>query len=145
MFDLNYHTTQKALHVGCEAPHAYFIPYQSDAAANTCNRAASDRFISLCGEWSFRYYDSLCKLPDFTAAAWAAMEGDRLNVPMSWQLALGRGYDVPHYTNVNYPFPVDPPHVPTDNPCGLYEREIEVDADTLAEKEIRMEIGRAHV
>ena len=41
---------------------------------------------------------------------------------MNWQMALDRGYDVPNYTNVNYPFPCDPPHVPDENPCGLYQR-----------------------
>jgi beta-galactosidase len=30
------------------------------------------------------------------------------------------GYDRPIYTNVIYPFPVDPPHVPDDNPTGCY-------------------------
>ena len=138
MLQLNYHNTQKILHVGCEAPHAYFIPYQSDAAADTCNRGLSDRLISLCGEWAFHYYDSVHKLPDFTSAAWTGEGAERLDVPMSWQLALGRGYDVPHYTNVNYPYPVDPPFVPEDNPCGLYERTVEIDAETLKEKEIRM-------
>lgn len=36
-----------------------------------------------------------------------------------WQLqGHGRG---PHYTNVQYPFFVDPPHPPyTDNECGSY-------------------------
>ena len=57
---------------------------------------------------------------------------------MSWQLALGRGYDTPHYTNVEYPIPVDPPHVPVDNPCGLYEKSFEIDADALATKQIRL-------
>ena len=138
MLELNCHATHKILHVGCVEPHAYFIPYQSDAAADTCNRGLSDRFVSLCGEWAFHYYDSVTKLPDFTAPAWSSEGADRLNVPMSWQLALGRGYDVPQYTNINYPFPIDPPHVPVDNPCGLYERTVEIDAETLAAKEIRL-------
>lgn len=30
------------------------------------------------------------------------------------------GYDRIGYTNVNYPFPVDPPYVPDINPCGIY-------------------------
>ena len=138
MLDFHYHRSLEHLHVGCEKPHAYFIPYQSDAAADTLNRAASDRFLSLCGEWSFRYYPSLNELPDFTAPDWSTCGADRINVPMSWQMALGRGYDTPHYTNINYPFPVDPPPVPADNPCGLYERNVEIDAATLAEKQIRM-------
>ena len=33
-----------------------------------------------------------------------------------------QGYGRPNYTNVNYPYPVDPPHVPDDNPTGLYRR-----------------------
>ena len=138
MLNFLYHESLAHLHVGCVAPHAYFIPYQSDAAADTCNRASSDRFESLCGEWSFHYYPSLCDVPDFTTAAWTGEGAERLDVPMSWQLALGRGYDVPQYTNINYPIPVDPPHVPVDNPCGLYERTFFVDGEELAAREFRM-------
>ena len=138
MLEFQYHQNPKQLHIGCEKPRAYFIPYQSEAAANTANRASSDYFYSLCGEWSFRYYDALYKVPDFTAPEWSFGEGDRLNVPMSWQYALGRGYDTPHYTNVNYPIPVDAPYVPVDNPCGLYERTFEVDGDVLASKKMYM-------
>ena len=138
MLPFDYHRSLAHLHVGCERPHAYFIPYQSVAAANTCNRATSDRFLSLCGEWDFHYYKTLHDVPDFTCDTWESGNADRLNVPMSWQLALGRGYDVPHYTNINYPFPVDPPHVPKDNPCGLYERSFEVDTDTLKTRDVRM-------
>ncbi|MBP5230096.1 MAG: DUF4981 domain-containing protein, partial [Clostridia bacterium] len=35
-----------------------------------------------------------------------------------------RGYDVPNYTNIKYPYPVDPPRVPDRNPCGLYCRKV---------------------
>ncbi len=138
MLDLSYHKSLEHLHVGCEAPRAYFVPFQSADAANTCNRAASDRFISLCGEWSFRYFASEYDLPDFTSDAYTAEGADRLSVPMSWQMALGRGYDVPQYTNINYPYPVDPPHVPAEDPCGLYERTFYIDAATLAKKKIYM-------
>ena len=133
----DYHRSIEHLHVGCDKPRAYFIPYGSDAAAKTGNRAASDRFLTLCGEWSFRYYKSLNDVEDFTAPDFAG-EAERLNVPMSWQMALGRGYDTPNYTNVRYPFPVDPPHVPDDNPCGLYEREFEIDAETLKHRRVKL-------
>ena len=136
--ELIYHQTLEYLHVGCEKPHAYFIPYHSDAAAATGNRAASDRFLSLCGEWSFRYYASVNDVDDFLAPDWENEAGDRLPVPMCWQYALGRGYDTPHYSNANYPFPVDPPYVPVDNPCGLYEHSFYIDADTLASRDVKM-------
>ena len=135
---LLFHQSLAHLHVGCEKPHAYFIPYHSDAAAKIGNRAASNRFFSLCGEWSFRYYASVNEIDDFLAPDWVSEAGDRLPVPMSWQYALGRGYDTPHYTNTNYPFPVDPPFVPVDNPCGLYERSFEIDADTLDGHDVKM-------
>ena len=40
-------------------------------------------------------------------------------MPSHWQL---HGYGAPAYTNVVYPFPVDPPHVPDENPTGDYRR-----------------------
>ena len=135
---LQYHLSLETLHVNCEKPHAYFIPYHNDAAASTGNRALSDRFLSLCGEWSFRYFASINDLPDFTAPDYTEKGADRIDVPMSWQLARGRGYDTAHYTNVNYPFPIDAPHVPNDNPCGLYERSFVIDAETLATKDIML-------
>jgi len=38
-----------------------------------------------------------------------------IEVPGHWQL---QGHGAPAYTNVRYPFPVDPPHVPDENPTG---------------------------
>jgi len=32
-----------------------------------------------------------------------------------------QGHGQPHYTNFNYPFPTNPPFVPSDNPTGLYQ------------------------
>lgn len=41
-------------------------------------------------------------------------------VPSVWQ---NHGADGHQYTNVNYPFPLDPPFVPQNNPCGVYIHE----------------------
>lgn len=136
--ELKYHKSIEHLHVGCEAPSAYLIPYGSESAARKGNRAQSDRFMSLCGEWSFRYYASINDIDDFTSDGYSTCGADKLTVPSSWQYALGRGYDVPHYTNVNYPFTVEPPHVPDDNPCGLYERTFFVDAESIKNKQIHI-------
>ena len=49
-----------------------------------------------------------------------------IQVPGSWEL---QGFDSPIYTDVAYPFPANPPHVPTDyNPVGAYVREFTVPA-----------------
>ena len=50
--------------------------------------------------------------PDFDDAGWGTIE-----VPGHWQL---QGHGNPAYTNVRYPFPVDPPFVPDENPTGEY-------------------------
>ena len=135
---LSYHRTLEQLHVNCERPHSYFIPYGSAVTAKTGNRARSERFLSLCGEWRFRYYESLEDVEDFTAEGHSSDSFDLLTVPMSWQYALGRGYDTPHYTNHKYPFPIDPPFVPEKNPCGLYERAFFIDEKTLSERDIKL-------
>lgn len=46
-------------------------------------------------------------------------------VPGNWEL---QGFDIPRYTNVQYPFvPVNPPYVPSDNnPTGCYRLEFVV-------------------
>ncbi|MBE6561883.1 MAG: DUF4981 domain-containing protein [Ruminococcaceae bacterium] len=130
----HYYEDPKTLHVGCEEPRAYFIPFESEAAAASDNRADSRYFKSLCGEWSFRWYSSVSEVCDFTDASFSTDGMEKLTVPMSWQVALDRGYDVPNYTNINYPYPVDPPYVPNENPCGLYVRDFTLPAWTTGKK-----------
>ncbi len=122
----DYHTTEQILHVHCEEPRAYFIPYCCKDTALGGNRDESPYFKSLCGVWDFRYFSSVHDICDFTCASFDRTNMDKLPVPMNWQMALDRGYDVPNYTNVNYPIPVDAPHVPDENPCGLYVRDFTV-------------------
>ena len=71
-------------------------------------------YILLNGQWRFAYYDRDIDVPE------TIMQWDTIPVPGCWQL---HGYDSPNYTNQNFPFPVDMPYVPDDNPCGVYERE----------------------
>ena len=81
--------------------------------------------ISLAGDWSFRLSPSLADAPDDLkdpdTSSW-----DTISVPGHWQLS---GYGAPAYTNVVYPFPLEPPHVPTANPTGDYVRTVTVPAD----------------
>lgn len=135
IFPYSYHESPKVLHVGCVPPRSYLIPFGDEASALTGRREQSDRFRSLCGIWSFRFAPSLSALPDFLAEDFNPEGFDSLTVPFSWQNALGRGYDTPHYTNVLYPFPFDPPSVPAENPCGLYVRTL-----SLSEEDLRKDI-----
>ncbi|CAP60205.1 uncharacterized protein PODANS_1_5180 [Podospora anserina S mat+] len=77
--------------------------------------------LSLNGQWNFHYASNPSKSPDPTAnTSHAASEGwTTIQVPGHWQL---QGHGRPHYTNVQYPFPVCPPMVPSENPTGTYSR-----------------------
>lgn len=75
-------------------------------------------YTLLNGEWDFAYFKRDVDVPDFIE------DWDKIEVPSCWQL---KGYENPNYTNVNYPYPVDPPYVPDDNPCGVYRREFSID------------------
>jgi len=72
----------------------------------------------LNGEWDFKFYDC-----DFEES-YEEKEWDKIQVPSCWQL---KGYENPNYANVAYPFPYDPPYVPTHNPMGVYRREFDVE------------------
>lgn len=125
----NYHQSTETLHVGCEKPRAYFVPFPCGCASKHAERGESAFFKSLCGEWSFKFFKSVNDVCDLSTEG-----SDKLTVPMSWQMALGRGYDVPNYTNVNYPIPYDPPFVPDENPCGLYSRKFTIPAAMAGKK-----------
>ena len=90
------------------APRSYYIP------------GGKSEYSLLNGTWRFAYYSRDIDVPE-TIGNW-----DTIPVPSCWQL---HGYENPNYSNINYPYPCDPPYVPDDNPCGVYEREFE-----LAEK-----------
>ena len=83
--------------------------------------------LSLNGVWKFHYDPSPAEAPQhFHADLYDASGWDDLPVPSCWQM---HGYGRPHYTNVQYPFPVDPPRVPTENPTGSYLRQFVLPPD----------------
>ncbi len=131
----NYHRSLDVLHYNCEKPRAYYIPYSSFEDAKKGLRSRSVFFKTLCGEWAFKWFSSVYDVEEIDEYDVLSESLDRIDVPSSWQTYLGRGYDVPNYANVRYPFPIDPPHVPDDIPCGLYMREFSLtQADIAAKK-----------
>jgi beta-galactosidase len=89
-------------------------------AALTCDRMNTNRVISLNGMWKFKYIDKPDDLPINYISS--EVDGwDEIEVPSNWEM---KGYGIPIYTNIKYPFsPVDPPNIPHDNnPVGTYKR-----------------------
>ncbi|MDT0444718.1 glycoside hydrolase family 2 TIM barrel-domain containing protein [Streptomyces johnsoniae] len=72
--------------------------------------------LSLTGTWLFRLSATAEGAPlDFLGPEPPPGGFTELPVPSHWVL---HGHGVPRYTNTAYPFPIDPPHVPDDNPTG---------------------------
>lgn len=122
-----YHKDLSTLHIGCEPPGAYFIPFEKEEKA--CGpRQSSAFFKTLCGEWSFNFLESFEDVDwSFTGENFDASGFEKITVPSCWQAFTGRGYDAPLYSNERYPFPTDPPFLPEDNPCGEYVRDFYLD------------------
>ena len=97
----------------------YYVPFGKAEDAFGC-RKKSDRFVDLDGKWTIEEYDSPLSVPDkFYKTAPAA----EIEVPSCVQYY---GYDHFQYTNVNYPFPYDPPYVPNINPTYHYQRFVKI-------------------
>ncbi len=97
---------------------SYYLPYDTARGALAQNLADNARYISLSGQWDFGYFAS----PEEAAGQELP---DRIQVPSCWET---KGYGQIQYTNINYPFPFDPPHVPLENPVGVYRRQVSLHA-----------------
>ncbi|MEU1009956.1 glycoside hydrolase family 2 TIM barrel-domain containing protein [Streptomyces sp. NPDC005890] len=94
--------------------------------------ASSDaKSLSLNGSWRFRLSDTADAEDDsFAAQGYDAGDWAQVTVPGHWVL---QGHGSPIYTNHLYPFPVDPPRVPTENPTGDHLRVFDLPADWPAD------------
>ncbi|CAG7936765.1 unnamed protein product [Penicillium salamii] len=107
----------KVIHKGTLPPRAHFYQYISEEKAFSRDRNQSE-YLSLNGTWKFRHDESPLEAPDWTSTD--PLSWNDIQVPGMWQL---QGYSHPTYTNVNYPFHVNPPQVPVLNETGSYWRE----------------------
>jgi beta-galactosidase len=86
---------------------------------------------SLAGTWRFRLSPTLHAAPDDwrddDTSAW-----DEIRVPGHWVL---QGHGAPAYSNVQMPFPVDPPHPPQANPIGDHILDFVADDAVLSHAE----------
>ncbi len=121
----NYYLSPEYLHIGCEKPAAYFIPF-AKGQNPALSREESDKFTLLNGIWDFKFYPNVREL-DLEGENFPSSEicPDKMKVPFCWQLERDKGYDVPNYINQDYPYPVDPPHLPDVIPCALYRRALD--------------------
>lgn len=112
---------------GREQPHATFFGFESVEAALHGDRSASQRFLSLNGDWKFHWTRRPADRPlDFWRPGYDVSGWDEIAVPSDWHLS---GYGVPIYINAGYPFEPDWPRIPNDdNPVGSYRWAFELPA-----------------
>ncbi|KAH6842957.1 hypothetical protein B0I37DRAFT_207657 [Chaetomium sp. MPI-CAGE-AT-0009] len=124
----------KVIHRNTLPPRAHFFLYQNREDALSRNVARSKSQL-ISGQWLFHLSKSPLDGPvDFHQHTPTDLEskhgwhGQTIRVPGMWQLqGYGKG---PHYTNINFPFPVDPPRVPIDdNECGRYATSFQLDSE----------------
>lgn len=102
--------------------HTDFYRYRDLETALTYNKKNSNGYRSLDGAWKFLFLEA----PEYSPLHFERKDFDisgldTIEVPACWQL---NGYGKMHYTDVLYPFPINPPFVPDENPTGIYFKDV---------------------
>ena len=105
--------------INTEQPHSFFIPY--DKAGDSLTK-------TLNGTWDFKLYKIDDDIPkEFYKKSYDKSDWDKIPVPSNWQFHTE---DFPVYTNIIYPYEINPPFMPSDyNPVALYKRNFNLNKD----------------
>jgi len=129
----------KVFQINREAPHATMISFPDEQSALKAIDSNSPDYISLVGTWKFNCVKSPDQRPfwffkdDYDTRDWK-----EIDVPSNWQM---RGYDVPIYVNIPYPFKMNQPFIQHDwNPVGSYKRSFKIPSD-WKNKEVFLQFG----
>lgn len=111
--------------------HTPLNSWRSEAAAQRAEPSPS--VVSLDGTWQFRLFEK----PQAVPATWPQeLAGTTdITVPGNWQT---QGHDKPIYTNVEYPFRVNPPIVPEANPTGCYCKTFSLADEWVGDEQVRV-------
>ncbi len=122
-----------------EAPHSTLISFPDELSALEAIKTNSPSYLSLDGIWKFNWVKSPDERPywffkdDYDTRGWEDIE-----VPSNWQM---KGYDVPIYVNITYPYKNNPPYIAHDwNPVGSYKRTFKVPSE-WNNKEVFLHFG----
>lgn len=95
------------IHRNTLLPRSSFFNYTNSEDALSYDHSKAQA-LCLNGNWKFHHANSPFKAPaDFFQTEFDTSQWNEIAVPLMWQL---EGYGNPCYTNVQYPFSVDPPN-----------------------------------
>ncbi|MDE1324894.1 beta-galactosidase [Vibrio aestuarianus] len=118
----------QSVNIHCLKAHSPLASYRDIEHAR---QASNAQLHSLNGQWKFKLFDAPEQVDgDFITANFDDGAWDEITVPSNWQL---QGYDKPIYANIKYPFEVNPPYVPADNPTGCYRTRLTLSEASLNE------------
>ena len=113
-----------------ESAHTTLVPFKSinEAFGKPEN---SSYYRSLNGNWKFNWVKKPSDRPiDFYKEDFNINPWNEIDVPSNWQM---RGYDIPIYTNVAYPYSINTKDVPkidhNYNPVGSYRRDFNISSN----------------
>lgn len=109
-------------------PRADFFAFENEALAQKNEKEFSERFISLNGEWDFKWVKSLNDKPENYYKPQINSDGwGKIKVPGNWET---QGYGHPIYLDERYPFEETWPDIPHEyNPVGTYRKNIEISTE----------------
>lgn len=115
---MNYYSNLSKYCDGVLDSKAYYFEYENKELALGLEKEQSKGFKNLNGIWDFKLYSN----PQYVNLDETGLGS--IVVPGMWQT---QGYGNLHYTDEGFPFNLDFPNAPADNPTGLYITEFEYD------------------
>ncbi|MGX5689758.1 glycoside hydrolase family 2 TIM barrel-domain containing protein [Arcticibacter tournemirensis] len=110
-----------------EKPHATFMLFNKEQDVKADDYTRSPFYQSLNGKWKFVYADKYAdRLKDFYRTDLDDSHWSELPVPSNWEM---KGFGIPIYTNITYPYPKNPPYVGEENPVGTYRKAFTIPAN----------------
>ena len=109
-----------------EPARATFLPFADKHSAVADIYESSPWYASLNGQWKFQWSPTPDQRPkDFYKTDFNVVNWKEIQVPSNWEL---KGYGIPIYTNMTYPFVKNPPYIDhSDNPVGSYRRDFQLE------------------
>lgn len=125
--------------LGKEPAHTYAMSYPNAVDLFENDFSKSPYYQSLNGSWKFYYVNRPEERPqDFFQPDFIDWNWKDITVPSNWEM---KGFGIPIYTNVIYPFPANPPFINhAYNPVGSYRRSFTV-PDNWSGREIFLHFG----
>ena len=125
--------------INTEKPHATFYPFASEKLLLENNFKNNNLYTLLNGQWDFKLYRNIDSVPkNFYKKKSNVKKWNIIPVPSNWQF---HSKDFPVYSNIIYPYKINPPYMPKDyNPVGLYHKTFVIN-DDWSDKEVFVHFG----